>query len=616
MVHAQGIVHDSLIAFWDAGNSASYNPSSNPNVWTDLVSGIAARPANGGPEFHGLGGKTSKEEYFEQWQNSGYWVANDPVLRRLGQKTQPFTFEAWFWIPDTDGANEVLFSNQYNGADNGFGITMNRQALGGRGRPSFSLRNSEWSSGREAGYEDFAYVANEWVYMAASFFPDGAHNRTCDVALSGHGRLDFRSISDLRLTTTSFVSGESGQPLWIGRKGDAYNDNVRVAVVRIYNRQLSRVEMEHNFQAECQRFDACAPPAPPPATPAEGSTSSSASPAERNSSNSTSPVAERNNSISTSPAERNNPNSSSPAEGTVNSDAIDSTDATDRKHVTTTESPGTTESWGTKRQATSSEPAPGPLGCSAFNISAAMLSAATCDDDNWFKLLSEFLRNCTNESIALKPALLEALDPVSVAPTTTKKVQGCKSIAVWVVLTSVLCLVLAVFVAQNFKLRSRVEAQRQQLLQGSNRGNPTIAMQNNPLVAAAGGATSTDGNARAMANKSCGGIFNDGQDANLIDFYLEPTPLQIDAEAVVAHPPLTGDVTPPLRSPKASSAATAGAKAGISTLGVGENSFVYAVPLEINEPEMNFVARAAPPEAEEYSDLSTSHVLYRDTTSA
>lgn len=224
------IVTDQLIAHLDAGNPASYPGSGS--TWTDLR-GNSNATLYGSPVYSS--------------GNGGYLTFTvDPVkyadlnLVGVNSSTTLLTVEMWVKPVDMGFTSGMLFGfNVYDFYQTNSGIGYNTANGDQRGAVLSRIRNEDWWYGA---WQHIVVVMHQTSsYTNNKIYING---RLYDYPepISGSENAGNRTFSDGIMR----ISG------W--RNNTSYPVNADIAVFRVYNKELSEVEVDQNFAAERARF--------------------------------------------------------------------------------------------------------------------------------------------------------------------------------------------------------------------------------------------------------------------------------------------------------------------------------------------------------------------------
>ena len=222
-------VTNGLVLNLDAGNSASYTGSGN--TWTNLVSGNAV---------------TS----FTLNSNVTYNSANGGILRfadgglastanSLGRFTK-YSIETWVKIAGTSGGYPCLFTESVNAGVGGANMILGYNTLfGSSNQYTSGFNSSSWNV-----YTTTTNTSdvNNWVQIVATY--DG---NICTIYKNGV------SIGSGSIGSSGINSANLGYN--IGKRWDQSNYVFGdYAIVKLYNRDLSSLEVSTNFDAVKSRF--------------------------------------------------------------------------------------------------------------------------------------------------------------------------------------------------------------------------------------------------------------------------------------------------------------------------------------------------------------------------
>jgi hypothetical protein len=219
LVHSPRIVTSGLVGYWDAANTKSYPGSGT--TWNDLSSSKLTGTFNGTITY------SSGSLTFDG--TSGYVTAND-----LGNLST-WSCEAWAYKTASTAGLPTFICNAYPGINNKVNFALGHVST-----------NSTWGCGFYDGTWHYSPTItpslNTWYHVAGTY--NGA-------VLS----LYINGVS--QGTPTSYVGTPTSSTagIRIGRRWDnpEYFTG-KIAAVKIYNRALTEVEIQQNFNALRGRF--------------------------------------------------------------------------------------------------------------------------------------------------------------------------------------------------------------------------------------------------------------------------------------------------------------------------------------------------------------------------
>ncbi len=242
-----GLVTANLQLHLDAGDAASYDGSSQ--TWEDLtVNGFDFFRGTDGtgeasdPTFNGVSGDKSSSEYFSFDGGDFFTVTAafaGSIMRRAGRQDQPFTIEGWVFIPA--GVNRMLFSTLTNTTDDAIGFNVSSTTDLKPGIRFFPLNSTTIATA--------AITADTWTQVAVvgrgdggtgTHYKDGAANGTF-----AHDNLNW-TTGDSTRTNPKIGSNVSATELLLSGS--------RIAIFRMYDRELTANEILRNFNANRDRF--------------------------------------------------------------------------------------------------------------------------------------------------------------------------------------------------------------------------------------------------------------------------------------------------------------------------------------------------------------------------
>ena len=228
-----GLVTDGLILHLDAARKPSY-PGSGENAF-DLANTAASASLKNGAGFEELGKGSFTFNKVDE-----YLEVSEQI--QFGQN-DPFTLSAW--VNSVDVNNNQIINNE-NTSYVGYQLS-----IGVNSHLTFIFRNQQFPSVQRILITTSAGTvsAGEWHYVVATY--DGSTNAS-GAKLYINGELKTTSI------VSDTLAGDpiSGLKTWIGyRRGSSRGPfNGNIAVVKIYNKELSASEVEQNYNALKGRF--------------------------------------------------------------------------------------------------------------------------------------------------------------------------------------------------------------------------------------------------------------------------------------------------------------------------------------------------------------------------
>lgn len=265
-------VTDGLLCYLDAANASSYPGSGE--IWANLV----AEPADGeaqtaydyalgqgsggvtdNPTFVGTAGVNGAHFYFEM---GGYMTlagALTPFLRDMHKGGTTFTVEAWIQLNGAGGQSGIVpifdsGSSDQGGSDMSRGVLFADQgSVGGSGRNNIRVKRD-------------SSAASALNVAADNVIPDGSI-RAIAASVDGtgvdgsflwqQGAYDQVSGADtFDGTLSSPGSSDAVNSSRIGARGDGASSKFegRIYLLRIYNRNLSKSELDQNWNNDRGRF--------------------------------------------------------------------------------------------------------------------------------------------------------------------------------------------------------------------------------------------------------------------------------------------------------------------------------------------------------------------------
>lgn len=206
------IVTNGLMFQLDAGSRLSY--TSGSTTWIDLSNNGNNGTLTNGPTF---GSANQGSILFDG--------TNDYVTGSLSQNPTTYTVNAWVNLVTNNTVGAAIFSSNGTGQT---GVNFIFLQMGGGIKP-FNFNN--------AGIQVSASL-NTW-------------NMVTGVQTATQQQLYVNSL----LIDTKTASGSLGTNYIIGRRYDANYLNANIGVVQVYNRVLSRQEINQNYNALKSRYN-------------------------------------------------------------------------------------------------------------------------------------------------------------------------------------------------------------------------------------------------------------------------------------------------------------------------------------------------------------------------
>ena len=218
--HSPRIVSNGLILTLDGANVKSYPGSGT--TWSDISGGRTGTLENG-PAFSTAGGGSI------DFDGSNDHITFDSTITQLSD----YTINAWFFI-DTNTASQGVISW-------GQDATGKRRSMliwnGGSG-VNYYIRSSTYGSNPASTTN---IVSGQWWHAAVSVVNDG----TVKIYVNGA----------LETTSTNTLNSPGSNTLYVGKTGAGEYFNGKIAIVNVYDRVLSDVEILQNYNALRGRFE-------------------------------------------------------------------------------------------------------------------------------------------------------------------------------------------------------------------------------------------------------------------------------------------------------------------------------------------------------------------------
>lgn len=221
------IVENNVILYFDAGNTRSYTGSGT--VWTDLSNNVSASLLNG-PTYSSLNsGSIQFDGINDSALVSGY---TNPFF-----SAGSFSMEIWVYILTLPVSNPRFL--QYGNDVNNF---VHFGCYGGSNPGAWSSFWFEFKKngvGYGAGLDsNKKYVVNTWYHLVATHNSGTGTTRLYENTVSrGGGGISGggpATYNDIYISSTAF--------------------NGRIALLKVYNTELTQTEITQNFNATRSRF--------------------------------------------------------------------------------------------------------------------------------------------------------------------------------------------------------------------------------------------------------------------------------------------------------------------------------------------------------------------------
>ena len=250
------IVTDSLVFCVDAANDDSYSGSSGGTAWTDLVgssngtlTNMETNPSSGSYVYNSANGGYIDFDGTDDYANFGNDSSLDYSL------SNAVSGEVWVKFAVNNSYQPIISrmhnSDPYNGWEFAAGSnSAYRQSF------SFFMRNSQGSGWNNAGQaktkrtiSPVTLPTGTWLQMAFTYDGSGDFNNT---KLYKNGAL---VSSELSTNTTFTGTVSSTANLTIAARQSSSPEDLDIAVVRLYEKELSASEILQNYNALKSRFD-------------------------------------------------------------------------------------------------------------------------------------------------------------------------------------------------------------------------------------------------------------------------------------------------------------------------------------------------------------------------
>ena len=220
----ESIVTDGLVLYLDAGNTSSY--SGTGDTWTDLSGSGNNITLVNGPIY------SSSDGGFIVFDGTNdYGVKTTHSVTPNGG----MTIDVWINMNSVDfAASEAAFLNH-----SGFGY-LNLNFTNSTNK--FRLEYKSVSASNTQLLSSTTVSANTWYNFVSVVDNNGG------AKIYINGVLDNSNGINANLTSTI------NSDLYIGYNSSQYFPNAKFAIVKEYNRPLSQLEIEQNFNAEAYRF--------------------------------------------------------------------------------------------------------------------------------------------------------------------------------------------------------------------------------------------------------------------------------------------------------------------------------------------------------------------------
>jgi hypothetical protein len=235
----EGIVTDSLAFNLDAGFSPSY--SKIGTSWYDVSPNSLTNNLLNGPSYSsGNGGYISFDGVDDKGQG--------PISSSIDfTNTDAFSLESFCYASARSGSGMIPIIERYYWSTSGKGGYGMRLAQYGHTRLSFYVTGTPVGMGvQDSGVESVTtWQPNTWYHMVGTRSAGGIQK----IYVNGVLENTVQGLTSIPLTSDDY-------PLMIAARGDTRDQYAasRIAVARIYRKELSASEVLQNFNAQKGRF--------------------------------------------------------------------------------------------------------------------------------------------------------------------------------------------------------------------------------------------------------------------------------------------------------------------------------------------------------------------------
>jgi hypothetical protein len=234
-----GLVTDGLAFYVDAGDTDSYPGSGT--TWTDISTNSNNGTLTNGPTFDsGDGGSIvfdGTDDYIELGS-----IDSSNAISLAGTTGQ--TWEAWINADGTGDQYQRIFDKSNSGGGtNGHFLSLGYDSNDGEIYCKVNNNTSDMPNGV---YGENMYTTGSWAHICVT-----RKNNTADAGWNFYSNAVVklsRSSTNLTVPTTT-TNAKIGT--W---SGTAREWNGKIAIVRLYNRDLSAAEVLQNYNAEKSRY--------------------------------------------------------------------------------------------------------------------------------------------------------------------------------------------------------------------------------------------------------------------------------------------------------------------------------------------------------------------------
>jgi Concanavalin A-like lectin/glucanases superfamily len=240
LFHSPSIVRNGIILHYDAANIKSYNTVTSTSTWFDISSSGVNGTLTNSPTF------VTSASGVLNFSSSTVSYVNIPYNSQhefLG--LAPFTFELWIKPTEDPGINQyrrLVGHEQFGATRNGYTLYVNNSVAG-----SYSIVAERWVLSNSLSSVYFTVpsssILGKWNHIVVVF--DGSYNTMYQNGSIISGPVGVSSTATL--TTT-------GVPLSLAAYYGTGSFSGDIGIFRVYNRGLSAVEVQQNYQAQRDRY--------------------------------------------------------------------------------------------------------------------------------------------------------------------------------------------------------------------------------------------------------------------------------------------------------------------------------------------------------------------------
>jgi hypothetical protein len=237
---AAGIITDGLAFYVDAGDTDSYPGSGT--TWTDISTNSNNGTLTNGPTFDSGDGGSIVFDGTDDYVGLGS-VDSSNALSLAGTTGQ--TWEAWINVDGTgDQYQRIIDKSNEGGGTNGYVLSLDVNSNSGRILAKINNNTGDMPNGV---YGENMYTTGNWAHICVT-----RKNDTADTGWNFYSNAVVKlSRSTVNLTVpTTTTNAKIGT--WNHTTSREFNG--KIAVVRLYNRDLSADEVLQNYNAEKSRY--------------------------------------------------------------------------------------------------------------------------------------------------------------------------------------------------------------------------------------------------------------------------------------------------------------------------------------------------------------------------